>query len=177
MPGLLRGRAESQFSLTELLVKQEKDHGPPASTAPAGLPKPDFTEVKQESLSGTIPWETPAKPTVKEESGLATASQHPQVLAHHHHLFHLPPAPRNCSAKMAVSSCLAPVSPSLPAQMSVWCPDDTKDCRFPPTASVSACKSADAAAPSKDDSDEEEKFTAGMKRMVTRAELHKKHFK
>ena len=31
--------------------------------------------------------------------------------------------------------------------------------------------------PSQDDSDEEEKFTAGMKRMVTRAELHKKHFK
>ena len=176
MLGLLRGRAESQFSLTELLVKQEKDHGPPASSAPAGLPKPDFTEVKQESLSGTIPWETPAKLKVKEEPGLAMASQHSQVQAHHHHLFHLPPAPRNCPAQMAVSSCLAPVSPSLPAQMSVWC-DDTKDCRFPPSVDVSACKSTTAAAPSKDDSDEEERFTAGMKRMVTRAELHKKHFK
>ena len=180
----------------ERLVKSEEEEakrGPGQPQFPsASRPKPEFSEVQQETLSGTIPWETPAKTKVNDGKDTATASQHCEVLAnvvvqpHHHHHLILPPAPRSCTAQMAVNSCLVPSatdasSIQLQNQMPVWVEDSAQDCRFPPMV-LTHCDTAAQAAPSyklpgPDDSDEEERFTAGMRRMVTRAQLHKKHFK
>ena len=87
---------------------------------------------------------------------------------------------------MAVSSCLAPSatdasSAQLQNQMPVWVDNSAQqDCSFPPLV-LTHCNPAQAAPsyklPGPDDSDEEERFTAGMRRMVTRAQLHRKHFK
>ena len=130
--------------LVERLVKTEEEEvkRSPGSDyfAPVSRPRPEFSEVKQETLSGTIPWETPAKTKVNEGRGSATTSQHCEVLAnvlvqpHHHHHLVLPPAPHSCTAQLAATSCLAPSADAAPSghQLPVW--HDNQDCRYPPVS-------------------------------------------
>ena len=177
------------------LLKQEEegtDRKPfPAFAASAGRPRPDFIKAEPD-LSGTIPWQTPAKAEMREGASSSTAShQGPrtemaQMLPrqHHHHLVPLPQPPRHCQSQVAVTSCLGPAP--IPAQF-FWCDDTAKtsDCRLPPDSATSSQQwnlpphqeQPLRRASGRDDEEEEEKFSAGMLRMVTRAELHRKYSK
>ena len=192
-------KAFDKVSLMAHLVKDEEGSQDPNSTTPrAGRPTPVFADVKDEAeeLSGTIPWAVPVKPSpdrsVDGKVAAKASHHHHRVEVAHHHHHHLQPAP---SAHLHTHHipCLA----SPPPQMifvddcSRFAPDE-RHCPQP-SAGIRAevCHGGQtAASPApvnrqrvdleedlrlSSSEEDEEKFTSGMRRMITRAELHRLH--
>ena len=163
---------------------------PKVSAAPAGArPVPAFPETKSEpGLSSTIPWATPAKRQREAETvsvstasqpGLTAPCEHDALLANGTLQYHPP-------AHLQPMAPLAPVG--APAvlhqhQVTVWCQQDhlgvavpistpavvlnsnTRGVDRPPAARTTNSASGSLL--------DEKSFEAGLRRMVTRSELHR----
>ena len=169
---------------------------PLSTPSMAGRPTPTFAKAEEQDLSGTIPWQIPNQSSGEEKEKSATASSlghaelqqavvsHAVEVAHHlhHHLHHQPPPTAQYHSYPA--PCLAPPAQMVYPDNCVHAVYREESCRAPPAASIRtrACLDGQAAAspasrhqqPAElDSSQEEERFNAGLKRMVTRAELHR----
>ena len=163
------------------------------NTSPAGRPVPDLTKVKAEpGLCDTIPWATPASNPGSVKGKSATASQPSELprqgaelaqVFDHPHCHAPPPTP---SYLQGVGFLAPPVPVSVPHQhqVTVWChqehPGDglptlqrinTRGFRHRSVDDTAQVFSNITARPSNEGSEEE--FEAGLRRMVTRAELHR----
>ena len=193
-------KAFDKVSLMAHLVKEEGSQDPNPTTPRAGRPTPVFTDVKDEAeeLSGTIPWAVPVKPSPDRSvdgkvAAKASHHHHRVEVAHHHHHLHLQPAPSAHHHTHHIS-CLASPPPQMifADDCSRFAPDE-RHCPQP-SAGIRAevCHGGQTAASpapvnrQREDileedlrlsssEEEEEKFTSGMRRLITRAELHRLH--
>ena len=177
-------------------MKGEGSQATNSNSPRAGRPTPVFSNVKHEDeeLSGTIPWAVPVTPKCdkgEDRKKVATASHHHHVVevAHHHHHLHLQPAPP--AHILMPPPCLVSPAPQMYVDdCSHFFPDERR-CQVNANAAGDRARAsregepAASSAPGRrqvdleedlylSDSDEEEKkFHSGMRRMVTRAELHR----
>ena len=153
-----------------------------ADSAQAGRPLPQFMETKQEELSGTIPWQSPNASRNEEgkKSPKASHLHHLVEVAHHHHhlLLHNSPcgAPPLAGQMIYVDDCANPGSNLRASLNELHIHDrqlmDQAGLRNPPQLrETSACRHRQRGI--SQDGEGEEVFNANMRRMITRAELHR----
>ena len=155
----------------ELYVSGDLQCQPDSAASAGARPVPRFPEMKAEpGLCSTIPWATPARFKGKEGDGEDSKASHDALLE--------PSVQQSVVAKLHHSPGpqSLPVAPTLPAlhqhQVMVWCQQEHAGggVAHPSQASPSLPGEASSKARSRHD---EEKFEAGIRRMVTRAELHR----
>ena len=151
-----------------------------ADSAQAGRPLPQFMETKQEELSGTIPWQSPnaSRNEERKKSPKASHLHHMVEVAHHHHhlLLHNSPcgAPPLAGQMIYVDDCTGSTLRSGLDELHIQDRQlmDQAGLRNPPhLRDAAACRHRQRGA--SQEGEGEEAFNANLRRMITRAELHR----